>query len=77
MLEGLALRLKKQNLNLNITDELISAVAAGGYSATFGARPMRRFIQDSVEKIIADKIIQGSLKDGDTISFSAQDLARD
>ncbi|MBI4225080.1 MAG: ATP-dependent Clp protease ATP-binding subunit [Candidatus Sungbacteria bacterium] len=75
MLETLALRLKKQNLNLVISDELIAAVAAGGYSATFGARPMRRFIQDRIEKIIADKIIAGSLKDGDTISLTAQDLS--
>ncbi|MBI3442300.1 MAG: ATP-dependent Clp protease ATP-binding subunit [Candidatus Sungbacteria bacterium] len=74
MLESLAARLKKQNLDLAVTDELISATATGGYSATFGARPMRRFIQDRIEKIIADRIIAGSLKDGDTITLTAEDL---
>ncbi len=75
MLEALALRLKNQNLDLNITDELVSTVATGGYSATFGARPMRRFIQDHVEKVIADKIIAGSLQDGDSILLTAKDLS--
>lgn len=74
MLKSLTGRLKKQNLDLKITDELVSAVATGGYSATFGARPMRRFIQDRIEKVIADRIIAGSLKDGDTISLTAEDL---
>ncbi len=77
MLQGLAIRLKKQNLNLRLTDDLVQAVATGGYSATFGARPMRRFIQDRIEKVIADRIIAGSLKDGDTIVLTAQELSSD
>lgn len=75
MLKGLASRLKEQNLDLKITDELVSAVAVSGYSATFGARPMRRFIQDHIEKVIADRIIAGSLKDGGSVSFTGEEIA--
>ena len=68
MLAGLAARLKKQNLLMTITDELVGAVASGGYDPAFGARPMQRFIQDHIEKTIAEKILRSEIKPG--IPFS-------
>ncbi|MBI2122374.1 MAG: ATP-dependent Clp protease ATP-binding subunit [Candidatus Sungbacteria bacterium] len=75
-LEKLRSRLKKsKNIKLVITEPLINAVASGGYDPVFGARPMQRFIQDKVEKLIADKIIKGELKSGGEFSFSPEELA--
>lgn len=75
MLGALALRLKKQNIEFSVTDGIAGAVADGGYDPAFGARPMRRFIQDHIEKVIAEKIIRGDIKPGQTFSFSASDIA--
>ena len=74
MLLRLASRLKKQNMVLEITDDMALAVAKGGYDPAFGARPMQRFIQDKIEKIISEKIIKGEIKPGSEFSLSSGDL---
>lgn len=75
MLDALARRLKKQNIEFFVTDEIADAVADGGYDPAFGARPMQRFIQDRIEKTIAEKIIRGDIKPGEAFSFSTSDIA--
>jgi len=40
-----------------------------------GARPMQRFIQDKIEKIISEKIIKGEIKNGREFEISPQELA--
>ena len=70
MLAELGRRLKEQqNILLDITPEAIQFVVKGGYQVEFGARPMRRFIQDHIEKDISDKLIAGTLKSGDTYQY--------
>lgn len=73
MLGELAERLANQNIRLRITDELVDAVARGGYDPTYGARPMRRFIQDTVEKKIAEKMISGEIIKGSEFTLSIDD----
>ena len=76
MLVNLADRLvETQEIILDITDELVNEAVKQGYDPAFGARPMRRFIQEKVEKVIAEKIIKGELKRGMTISLTAADVA--
>jgi lipid-A-disaccharide synthase len=53
-----------------VVKELINFIAQGGYNPTFGARPMNRLIQNTVEQHIADLIIRNTLTAGQTISFS-------
>ncbi len=75
MLKKLADRLKEQqNITFAITDELIDETVRLGYDPTFGARPMRRFIQDKVEKVIAEKIIKGELSRGGSVVLGAKDV---
>lgn len=75
MIKKLADRLKEQqNITLVITDELVDETVRQGYEPTFGARPMRRFIQDNIEKIIAEKIIKGELARGGLITLGAKDF---
>lgn len=75
MLKKLADRLKEQqNISFTITDELIDETVRLGYDPTFGARPMRRFIQDKVEKVVADRIIKGELTRGGSIMLNARDI---
>ena len=74
MLQKLAGRLKEQNITFHITDDLVNAVAEGGYDPEFGARPMQRFIQNRIEKIISDKILKGEIGPGSTVTLSGKDL---
>ena len=75
-LDDLAARLAaSKNITLLISDPLVEAVAKAGYDPAFGARPMQRVIQDRVEKLVANKIIQGAATSGGTVTFSPGDIA--
>ena len=69
MLKKVAKRLAEKGMIMNIDKELIGFIVQGGYNPTFGARPMNRLIQDTVEQNLADLIIRGELDAGQTISF--------
>jgi ATP-dependent Clp protease ATP-binding subunit ClpC len=70
MLKKVAKRLGEKGMMFDITKELIDFTVAGGYNPTFGARPMNRLIQNTIEQHIADLIIRNTLTAGQTISFS-------
>ena len=75
-LQKLTARLEKsKNIKLEVTEPLVEAVARGGYDPVFGARPMQRFIQDKVEKLIAEKIIKGEIRSGSEFSFSPEEIS--
>jgi ATP-dependent Clp protease ATP-binding subunit ClpA len=62
-----ALRLKEHNLTLRATPAALSMLALQGYDADFGARPLRRTIQQKVEDPLSDRLLSGEFADGDTI----------
>ncbi|MDO8183761.1 MAG: AAA family ATPase [bacterium] len=68
-LKRLAKRLEEQDVKLNITDGLVTAIVEQGANAQFGARPMQRLIQDTVEEEVAKALIAGTLKAGQTASL--------
>ncbi len=74
MLEELRARLKKKGFELVVTDVLLDAVMKEGTDPEFGARPMRRAIQDVIEEKIAFKILEERLKPGDTIQLTERDF---
>ena len=67
MLEGLKKRLKEKELYLEVTEAAKKYIIEKGYDPVFGARPLKRFIQSSVETVIAKKIIGGNLKPNDVL----------
>ena len=67
MLDGLKKRLKEKELYLEITEAAKKFIIEKGYDPVFGARPLKRFIQSSVETAIAKKIIGGNLKPNDVL----------
>lgn len=68
MLQNLARDLKEnKNISLEITPDVAALVAKEGYVAAFGARPIRRLIQDKIEDQIAKLLISGKLNNGDTV----------
>jgi ATP-dependent Clp protease ATP-binding subunit ClpB len=54
-------KLLKQNIELKFTEAAISELAELGYDPVYGARPLRRAIQNYVEDLVADKILGGEL----------------
>jgi ATP-dependent Clp protease ATP-binding subunit ClpC len=73
MLIKLSKRLIEKGITLNITSELINFVVKNGTNDAFGARPMNRFIQDSIEGKIATAMISGELKTGNNIDPIIED----
>ncbi len=69
MLKKIAKKLGEKGMILQIDKELIEFCAQNGYNPTFGARPMNRLIQDTVEQHLADLIIREELVAGQTVSF--------
>ncbi len=61
MLGELENRLKEQYVSVEFTTKVEDYVLHNAYSAEFGARPLKRFIQDKIETFLASKIVEGSL----------------
>ena len=70
-LKRLAKRLENENLTLEITDAAKAYIAENGYDNVFGARPLKRFIQKSVETPIARYIIKSNPESGAKITVDA------
>lgn len=62
MLRELSERLKKQNINITFGDDIQKYVIRHGFNETYGARPLKRFIQRNIETFIAQEIINEVLK---------------
>ncbi len=60
-------RLKEQNLTLLVTDEVKKLLADEGYDPDFGARPLRRVIQNRIEDALSEGILAGNFSLGDTV----------
>ena len=72
LLKKLSDRLEKQNLKLEVTQSAKDLIVDGGYDVTFGARPLKRYIESNVETKVARAILQGNMDEGDTIVVDAQ-----
>ena len=66
-LDKVAERLKDHNLTLTATPAALAAFADEGYDTEFGARPLRRVIQQRVEDPLSDRLLSGEFTDGDAI----------
>ncbi len=67
-LEGLRKRLGERGIKLELSDEAKTVVGEEGYDPTFGARPLKRAIQKLVQDPLARRILNGEVRDGDTVS---------
>ena len=67
MLNNLAKRLKESDIILEVTNKVKDELAKEGFSEMYGARPLRRLIEDKIENAISMRIINGEFKHGDTI----------
>ncbi len=71
-LASLRKRLAARDLGLHVSDDAVAALVHEGYDPQFGARPLKRVIQQRVENLIASKILEGYFTDGDTVDVDHQ-----
>ena len=72
-LAGLDKRLADRSLNVEVSEEAKQFVIDSSYDPLFGARPMKRFIQDEVETLIARTMLENDLSMGDTLDVVMKD----
>ena len=73
MLKQVAKRLAEQNIKMEIDDSVKELIAKKGIDQSFGARPLRRSIQNLVEDKIAEAILDGKIKSGSVALIRAKD----
>lgn len=74
MVKNIAKRSKSQmNISLEPTQEALEHLAKVGYDEKYGARPLRRAIQTNVEDKLAEAILAGTIKEGDTVRIECID----
>ena len=66
-------RLSDQQLRIELTPEARDFVTENGYDPTYGARPLKRYIQKNVETLSARLILSGKVREGDTILLDVED----
>ena len=73
MVRELSDRLADQELSLELTDAAKQMVVDNGYDPVYGARPLKRYLQNYVETLTAKKILSGDVHAGDTIVLDVKD----
>ena len=73
MLEITGKRMAQQGITLLADDEAVTALAKDGFDPQYGARPLRRAIQNEVEDAVAEQMLEGKLQSGDTAHICLQD----
>jgi ATP-dependent Clp protease ATP-binding subunit ClpB len=71
-LHYLADRLRERKIEVKITDAARELLMEEGYDASFGARPLKRVIQQRLENQLATELLAGKFTDGDTIKIDAK-----
>jgi ATP-dependent Clp protease ATP-binding subunit ClpB len=66
-LKGLQSRLAKMDIALELTPDALAAIANVGYDPVYGARPLKRAIQQEIENPLAKEILAGKFVAGDTV----------
>jgi len=74
MLQRLKKNLKNKGIEFIITEPLKGKIVELGYSPVFGAREMRRVIQDNVEDILASSLLSGELKRGNSVEVDPKEF---
>jgi ATP-dependent Clp protease ATP-binding subunit ClpB len=72
-LQRLRLRLQDKGFGLSVTDSALDLLAAAGFDAVFGARPLKRAIQHYIENPLAQTLLKGQVKPNSIVTVDAQE----
>ncbi|MBE5759180.1 MAG: ATP-dependent Clp protease ATP-binding subunit [Clostridiales bacterium] len=69
MLKTVAKRLEERDVHISFTEETVDKLAKQGFDSEYGARPLRRVIQQSVEDALSEELLKGSISFGDQVEM--------
>ncbi len=72
MINNLNKRLKEKNLEIKLTENAVNYLIENGSNTNYGARPLRRLIEQKIEDQIAEDMLAGKISDGDLILIDAE-----
>ncbi len=75
MLKTLDKRMGELELHLDVSDGAVAHLAKAGFDDVYGARPLRRAIQSELEDALAEKMLEGAFKSGDTVRVDVKENA--
>lgn len=73
MIANVNKKLADKNITLKFTNGAMKEIFEKGYSSTYGARPLKRFIEQNVEDNLAEEILMGRVSNGDTVTVGFSD----
>ena len=73
MLKNTASRIAELGVTISADDAAIEKLAKVGFDPDYGARPLRRVIRNQVEDAVAEQLLEGTLKNGDTANVTVRD----
>ena len=73
MLREVEERLDERGLTLELTEAAKDALVKEGYDRVYGARPLRRVIQNEIEDMLSDRVLDGTFSEGDTVRLDYED----
>jgi len=62
--------MKEKDIEVTFDNKIIEKIINEGFDEQFGARPLRRYLQDNIEDFIAQKMLREEIKRGDKITIS-------
>jgi ATP-dependent Clp protease ATP-binding subunit ClpB len=65
--------LEDRNISINLDDEAMQWLADAGYDPVYGARPLKRVIQRALQNPLANRILEGTITEGDLVTVTASD----
>ena len=73
MLSAVSARMAAMGITLDASEEAVAELAKEGFDPKYGARPLRRAIQSKVEDAVAERMLDGTLHEGDTARLTVED----
>ncbi|HEX7586482.1 MAG TPA: AAA family ATPase [Patescibacteria group bacterium] len=75
ILKNMAERIyKNKNIKINFGEGLIQKIIKDGYNPIFGARSIKHFVQDKIEDVLAKKIVEGEVSEGEEMELKTEDV---
>ena len=75
MLQNTAARIAELGITISADDAAIEKLAQTGFDPDYGARPLRRLIRNQIEDAVAEQLLEGTLKNGDSATVTVRDDA--
>ncbi|HVZ58403.1 MAG TPA: ATP-dependent Clp protease ATP-binding subunit [Patescibacteria group bacterium] len=72
LLQDLIKQLEQKNIILRVDPRATQKIAAEAYNKEYGARPIRRYLQDTVEELLSQKLLRGEIKEGQQVLLTVE-----